>query len=175
MPKTWYPIDVAYWVTIDGLVLPKSHAILDTSCRPLAQHFHVVPGVPQSLNSLLKNGLQATCSIGVIMEQILQANKQKISRSAHIIIRINTYYSHIIQDDIPYPLGWMPHTSRLLAARPDYAHVKLLSSRMRNQAYGTQFAQLPAKKVARHRFGRLSWSASIVQSAWCLGTPHYCI
>jgi hypothetical protein len=40
----------------------------------------------------------------------------------------------------------MSHASRLLTTRLDYAHVKLLSSRMRNQAYGSQFAQLSTKK-----------------------------
>ena len=103
-PKTWYPIDVAYCRTIDGPVLPKSHAILDTSCRSLAHIFHVILGVPQSLNSLRENGLHATCSIGEIIEQILQADKQKLSGSTHIIIRINKHYSDIIHD-LPHPFG----------------------------------------------------------------------
>ena len=86
------------------MVLPKSRATLDISCHPLAQHFHIVTGVPQSLNSLRENGLHATCSIGVIMEQILQVDKQKISESVHIIIRINKHYSHIIHH-VPHPFG----------------------------------------------------------------------
>ena len=172
-PRTWLPIDVAYWWTIDGLVLPKSHTTLDTNCRPLAHRFHEVPGIPQSLNSLRENGLQATYSIHEIIEQNLQANKQKISRSGHIIIRINKHYSHIIHN-VPHPYGWMSHASRLLVACPDYADVKLLSSWTRNQVYGSQFAQLPAKKAAWHRSGRLSWSATVVQSARCPGAPHYC-
>ena len=79
-------------------------AILDASCRPLAHRFQEVLGVPQSLKSFRENGLQATCSIGEIIEQNLQADKQKISRSAHIIIRINKHYSHIIHD-VPHPYG----------------------------------------------------------------------
>ena len=106
------------------------------------------------------------------IEQNLQADKQKISGSIHII-RINKHYSHIIHD-VPHPCGWMSHASRLFAAHPDYADVKLLSSRMRNQAYGSQFAQLPAKKATRHRSRRLSWSATVIQSARCPGAPHYC-
>ena len=102
--RTWHLIDVAYRRTIDGLVLPKSHAILDVSCRPLAHRFHEVPGIPQSLKSLRDNWLQATCSIGEIIEQNLQADKQKISGSAHIIIRINKHYSDIIHD-VPHPFG----------------------------------------------------------------------
>jgi hypothetical protein len=78
---------------------------MDTNCCPLTQHFHVVPDVLQSLNSLRENGVHATCNVGVIMEQILQADKQKISRSAHIIIRINKHYSHIIHDDASHPFG----------------------------------------------------------------------
>jgi hypothetical protein len=173
MPRTWHPIDVAHWQTIDGLVLPKSHAILDASCRSLVHRFHEVPGVPQSLKSLRENRLQTICSIGEIIEQNLQANKQKISGSAHIIIRINKHYSHIIHD-VPHLYSWMSHASRLLAAHLDCADVKLLSSRTRNQACGSQFAQLPAKKAARHRSGRLPWSATNVQFARCPGTPHYC-
>jgi hypothetical protein len=60
-------------------------------------------GIPQSLNSLRENGLYATCNIGEIIEQILQADK-KISGSAHIKIRINKHYSDIMQD-VPHPFG----------------------------------------------------------------------
>jgi hypothetical protein len=117
-PRTWHPIDIAYWRTIDGLVLPKSHAILDASYRSLAHRFYEVPGVPQLLKILRENWLQATCSIGEIIEQNLQANKQKISGNAHIIIRINKHYSHIIHD-VSHPYDWMSHASHLLAAHPE--------------------------------------------------------
>jgi hypothetical protein len=141
---------------------------------PLAHHFHEVPGIPKSLNSLRENELQATCSIGEIIEQTCKWTNKKISGSAHIIIRINKHYSHIIHD-VPHPCGWMSHASRLLTTHLDYADVKLLSSRTRNQTYDSQFAQLPAKKAARHRSGRLSWSVTIVQSARCPGATHYCM
>ena len=97
-------IDVTYRQTIDGLVLPKSHAILDVSCRPPAHRFHEVLSVPQSLNSLREYGLQATYSIGQIIEQNLQANKKNIRKRSYIIIRINKHYSHIIHD-VPHPFG----------------------------------------------------------------------
>jgi hypothetical protein len=118
----------------------------------LVHRFHGVLGTPQSLKSLRENGLQATYSIGEIIEQNLQADKQKISRSTHIIIRINKHYYHIIHD-VPHPYSWMSHVSHLLAAHPDYTDVKLLSSRTTNQAYSSQFAQLPAKKATDINLG----------------------
>ena len=106
------------------------------------------------------------------IEQNLQADKQKISGSIHII-RINKHYSHIIHD-VPHPCGGMSHASHLLVAYLDYVDVKSLSSRMRNQTYGSRFTQLLAKKAAWHRSGHLSWSATVVQSARCPDAPHYC-
>jgi hypothetical protein len=56
----------------------------------------------------------------------------------------------------------MLRASRLLAANPDYTKLKLEFSRTRNQAYGSQFVQLPTKKAGQHRSGRQSWSATVV-------------
>jgi hypothetical protein len=151
--RKWHPIDVAYWRTIDVLVLPKSHTKLVACCRPLAYHILKVPDVSQSPKILRENGLQGTWSIGVIIEQNLQADK-KISESAHIIIRINKHYSHIIHD-VPHPLNWMSQASRLLEACPDCPAIKLVSSTLTNQIYGSQFSQLPVKKTVRHQSARL--------------------
>jgi hypothetical protein len=114
-PRTWHPIDVAYWRIINCLVLPKSHAILDASCHSLSHRFHEVLDVPQSLKSLCENWLQATCSISEIIEQNLQADKQKISESAHIIIRMNKHYYtmyhiHMVECLIPLAYSWQFQT-----------------------------------------------------------------
>jgi hypothetical protein len=115
MLRTWHHIDIAYRQTIDGLILPKSHIILDVSCRPLAHHFHEVPSVPQTLKSLRENWLQATCSIGKIIEHNLQADKQKILEIINIIIRTNkhytlisytTYHIHLVECCLPLAYSW---------------------------------------------------------------------
>jgi hypothetical protein len=131
--RTWYPIDVAYWRTTDIRALSHSYAMLVVNCRPLADCIHEIPVIPQSFKSLRENGIQ-----------MLQADKQKISRIAHIIIIINKHYSHIIHT-VPHPLSYMMHSSRLLTAHSEHTELKLVSLFGINQEYGTQSAQVPAK------------------------------
>jgi hypothetical protein len=49
--------------------------MLVARCRPLADRFNEVPVIPQPFKSLRENVIQATYNIGVVMEQMLQADK----------------------------------------------------------------------------------------------------
>lgn len=79
-----------------------------------------------------------------------------------------------IINDLLYPFGYISPSFRLLVEYQDYAHVGLASSSTKNQAEGSQFAQVPVNNEARYRTGRLAESYTDVPSPRCLGSDLDC-